>query len=192
MKINVEVPASTSGDWSVEDFTVSREDAELFNVRANFQPGRRSIEAGDYKKLVYKNDIIMSNTPAETRDCMYFIRIAVGNILINGLGLGIVVAALLKKPSVLSIIVIENSDDVIKLVAPSFKDKRVKIIHMCAFDYAPPRGIKYDYVWHDIWTNICTDNLREMHKLHRKYGKRSKWQGSWCRELCESYKSYNR
>ena len=48
-----------------------------------------------------------------------------------------------------------------------------------------PRGMKFTVVWHDIWNHICSDNLPDMHKLHRKYGRRTDWQGSWARHLCE-------
>ena len=48
-----------------------------------------------------------------------------------------------------------------------------------------PRDTRYDVVWHDIWDNICADNLPEMHRLHRRYGRRCDWQGSWARWHCE-------
>jgi hypothetical protein len=34
------------------------------------------------------------------------------------------------------------------------------------------KGKRYDMVWHDIWDDICSDNLEGMAKLHRKYGDR--------------------
>ena len=58
---------------------------------------------------------------------------------------------------------------------------------MDAFEYKPPKGKRYDAVWHDIWDGICTDNLKDMKKLHRKYGKNSNYQASWARGLCELY-----
>ena len=130
----------------------------------------------------------MTNTPAEIRDHMDFIRIGIscgGDILINGLGLGVALKAIVASDKVSNVAVIELSEDVIKLVAPTYEnDARVKIIHANAFDYKPPRGVYYDAVWHDIWDFICADNLREMTRLHRKYGRRTKWQGSWARDLC--------
>jgi hypothetical protein len=54
-----------------------------------------------------------------------------------------------------------------------------------AFEWKPPKGVRYDAAWHDVWDDICTDNLVGMRKLHRKYGKRCGWQGSWCRGECE-------
>lgn len=61
----------------------------------------------------------------------------------------------------------------------------MQIINADAFAYKPPKSKRYGAVWHDIWANICADNLPEMHKLHRKYGRIADWQGSWCRWQCE-------
>jgi len=48
------------------------------------------------------------------------------------------------------------------------------------------RGMRFDYVWHDIWQDICGDNLEQMELLHRKFGKRcGSAQASWCRYECE-------
>lgn len=185
MKIDVNIPDKKIGNWAVKSFTVSKEDALIFNMRAIWQPGARRIKPGTYKKLTKNGTIIMSNTPAEIRDHSYFLHIAKGDILINGLGLGVAVKYLLGKKEVKSITVIEKSQDVIQLVAPHLNDPRLNIIHADAFEWKSPKGMQYDYVWHDIWDNICSDNLPEMHKLHRKYGRKSGWQGSWVRELCE-------
>ena len=86
------------------------------------------------------------------------------------------------------VVVIEKSQDVINLVGAHLKDRygfKITIINADAFVYKPSTGMKFDAVWHDVWDNLCTDNLVEMHRLHRKYGKRCDWQGSWGRELCE-------
>lgn len=186
MKIEITIPDGKSGDWSVETFEVGGEEMKIFNLRAMFHPGCRTIEAGRYKKLCYKGNIIMSNTPAEIQDHRYFIHMAKGKVLINGLGLGVALTAILQKPEVDSVTVIEKEIDVINLIGPSFKDNsKVEIIHADSFTWNPPKGMVYDAIWHDIWGDICADNLPEMSKLHRKYGRKTKWQGSWCRELCD-------
>ncbi len=133
----------------------------------------------------------MQYTQSEIRDHLSFIRVAKrygGHILINGLGLGVALTEILKSENIKNITVIEKSKDVINLVAPSFQyDKRVNIINADAFTRKPPKGIRYTAVWHDIWDNIGGDNLPEMTKLHRKYGKRTDWQGSWAKELCKRH-----
>ena len=189
MKIEINVPDGISGNWSVESFTVSKQDSDFQRLRAIFQSGRGSLPAGNYKKLKHNGTIVMSNTPDEIRDFQGFLYSANGHILINGLGIGILVSALLKKDTVKSITIIEKSTDVINLAASTYlTDDRVEIINTDALTFIPPLGKKYNYVWHDIWNYITSDNLPEMHKLHRKYGKRSDYQESWCRYQCEQEK----
>lgn len=178
------IPDRQSGNWKIETFTVPENSIE--NLRLAFQPGGRTVRPGQYKKLTHNGSIVMSNTPAELRDHSYFVYKAKGKVLINGLGLGCCLAEILEKKEVVSATVIEKSMNVINLVAPFFEsDSRVEIIHADAFEWKPPKGIHYNAVWHDIWNNICEDNLLEMTRLHRKYGKRTDWQGSWAKELCK-------
>ena len=192
MEIEVNIPNGESGAWKIEEFEVSEKDVEIFNLRAMFHPGCRIMYPGKYKKLTRNGEVIMSNTHSEIEDHSHFIYNAKrygGNILINGLGLGVALIEILKSDLVKKVTVVEKSEDVIKLVAPYFSnDKRVKIIHADALEFKPPKEEFYDFVWHDIWDDITADNLPEMRKLHRKYGKKTNWQGSWCRDLCERYK----
>lgn len=187
MNIEIDVPDGKSNDWAVSTFEVSKEEARIFNFRACFNPGLRIISPGKYKKLTRNGAIIMSNTPAEIQDHSYFIYKAKENkhILINGLGLGVCLKGILDSDTIETITVIEKSKDVINLVAPTYKDKRVNIINADAYEWKPPKGIRYNVVWHDIWNDICSDNLPEMTKLHRKYGEKTDWQDSWCKSLCK-------
>jgi spermidine synthase len=116
---------------------------------------------------------------------------AQGHVLFNGLGLGMVLQACMEKEKVEKATVIELSQDVIDLVAPHYKamyGDRVDIIKADAMAWSPPKGTRYGMVWHDIWTYICGDNYEQMKTLHRRYGSRSDWQGSWCRY--EAKKAY--
>ena len=188
--VKVNVPDGVSGDWRVESFVVTEEAALGQAMRAAFssERGRGVMIAGTYKRLVRNGTTVMSNTPDEIRDQMYFVHKAKGDVLINGLGLGITLQLILAKPEVKNVTVIEKSKDVINLVAPTYlEDPRVVILNADAFEYKPIKGVHYDVCWHDIWDNITTENLPEMHKLHRKYGRKCDWQGSWCRERCEYY-----
>lgn len=187
MKFDITIPNGRSGDWAVEDIEVTKQDSEFSAMRAIWKRNRDEFcPPGIFKRLVRKGHVVMSNTPMEIRTNEPIIRHSTGRVLINGLGLGIVLTAILRKPHVFEVNVIEKSEDVIKLVAPSFdKDSRVKIYHADAFLFQPPKGIRFNAVWHDIWDATCADNLPEMHRLHRKYGKRTDWQGSWNRAFCE-------
>lgn len=184
MNIDIDVPDGKSGEWEVNTVTVKR--GEISQILSVVKYGRGVVDGGTFKRLQRNGQTIMSNTPDEIRDFMGFVHSASGSILVNGLGLGVLLKALLAKPDVKEIIVIEKSEDVIKLCGPTYlKDERIKIIHADAFEYEPPKGKKFNAVWHDIWDTICADNLEEMEKLHRKYGRRTLFQQSWCRDRCE-------
>jgi len=185
MNTEIKVPDGVSGRWKVETIEVSEQQALLSTMH---EP-HRQVKAGQYKRLAYKDpnkprDItVMSNTPAEVRDHRpYYWRLTNGgHVLINGLGLGMSLQWAIEDKRVKKITVIEISEDVIKLVAPTYKHEKVEIIQDNAYTYKPPKGIRYTVVWHDIWNEITTDNLPLMSKLHRKYGRRCDWQGSWSR-----------
>ena len=181
----VTVPEGSKGIWKVEKFSITKKDT----TRSIFSYGVRSPEPGDYTRLIRKGawNPIMSDTSAEIWDLYPLFSNACGYILINGLGLGVAVQGCLDKNSVRHVTVIEISQDLIDLVGSYYLKRygdRLTIVCSDAFEYKPLKNIRYNAVWHDIWDNICSDNLPEMHKLHRKYGRRTDWQGSWCREEC--------
>jgi len=208
-RYKVSIPAGSSGDWRVEQFVVTAEGAKFHNLREALNPGRgyRVIYPGTHTKLCRGGEIIMSDTPSEVSDILDPIREAKGQVLINGLGLGVVLQAVLAKPEVDHVTVVELSPDVVRLVAPIFfggslpvtetvkrgrdhafqmrrPDGRLTLVHDDAFEYDPPKGVRYGMVWHDIWDGICSDNLVQMTRLKRKYGRRADWQGCWCEHLC--------
>lgn len=206
------IPEGERGDWRVKHFTVSREQAERDVTRAMIQwsPGGRFTPAGDYTGLMRGKTMVMSDTPDEIRDHLSFIKQAQGHVLIHGLGLGMCAAAALHKPEVRHVTVVEAAEEVIELVgrplaayaanvaAHSTRDnwypehmapiqqERLTVVHGDALTWKPPKGSQWDVVWHDIWDYLCADNLEDMKRLHRRFGRRTRlWQGSWGRELCE-------
>ena len=188
----VDVPEGTKGDWTVERFTVTDNNADVFNITQAWKPGGRHVLPGTYTRLLLRGSFdnpIMSDTHDETRDHRHFVHLAHGDILIAGLGLGVVVQACLRKPSVQRVTVIELEQDVIDLVAPHYQDRfgdRFEVIHGDALTMKIKRGRTWDCAWYDIWPSICGDNLKDMHRLHRRFGRRvHDYQGSWCRGLCE-------
>lgn len=184
MNINLNhIPNGISGPWEVSEFDVSKANADWNNLLAAYGKGARMIKPGRYKRLSRNGKVIMSNTPAEIRDHSWFIRTAQGSVLINGLGLGMCASGILGLGKCSDITIVEQSVDVINLVAPYIRDKRVSIVNDDAFTFKPPKGHRYNAVWHDIWDDLNTDNLSQMATLHRRYGSRCDWQGSWGKEI---------
>jgi hypothetical protein len=218
-RYKVDLPEGTSGDWTIEHFEVNKQDASMERIRMVVTGMGRGVPEGTYTALKCGGRTIMSDTPDEIRDHLGAIAEAErygGHVLINGLGLGMVVAAVLnaerhceecsgyphrgectcepvaaKRYTVDKVTVIENSPDVIALVGPTLTERygdRLEIIEADAFTYKPPKGIKYSVVWHDIWPDLCTENLKTMGTLHRRYGRRCDWQGSWGKELLRHHR----
>lgn len=188
-KYMVDVPEGVSGNWSIQKFTVSEKDASLGATLALYSGsgGGRFVPEGTYTGLYRGREPIMTDTPDEIRDHARFMHRSKGDVLIAGLGLGMVLQGCAVKDEVKSVTVIELSSDVIQLVEAHYKAKsfghKVTIVNADIFDWKPAKGVRYDCSWYDIWDGLCTDNLDEMTKLHRKFAKCVDNQGSWGKEL---------
>lgn len=179
----VTVPENKSGDWAIQKYTVNNKEDRIRQLSDLFSSGRY-VPAGTYTRLLYCNQIIMSDTPDEYNDHRPFIRLANGSVLIAGLGLGLAIQAVGRKDEVKKITVIEKSKDVIQLVGNHYLNMfpgKLIIINADIFEWKTSEF--FDYAWYDIWSNICTDNYEEMKKLHRKFGRKTGWQDSWSRHI---------
>lgn len=183
MKIKLDIPIGESGDWKIDTFTIDKEHAERFNLVCISNRNNRFISEGSYYRLSYKNDVIMSNTPAEISDHEYFIRNANGKVLIAGLEIGMVIQALLNEGNCSKIIVVEKSQDVINLVGEHYRKKGIEIVHDDIFNYKPTEH--FDYAWFDIWGDICGDNYPQMVKLHRHFRGKISNMMDWCGYECK-------
>lgn len=181
MDMRVAIPEGKLGSAEIVCFSVSKDEARW----ANFRGRGRNITPGKYTKILINNRLVMSDTPSEQSDHSYAVHQAKGSVLIMGLGIGMVVAACLKKPEVTDITVIELNPDVITLVGTHLKDARLTIIQADAMTWKPPKGKHYGMVWHDIWPDICSDNLKQMATLTRRYARKADWQGCWCKAECK-------
>ena len=184
----------SKGKWEIIRFEVSKGDAKFFNLGQMINGRSRFIEPGIYTKLTRNGLVIMSDTPAEVSDLYELRWQAKGKVLILGLGLGVATEICLNKEDVSEVVVVEIDQEVIDLVGTQlfkkYGDDRLKIICADAVAWKSPRGERYDVVWHDIWDNICADNMDEIRLLRRRYGQKSNWQGTWAyeehRNLCYS------
>lgn len=184
------------GPWSVQTFEIGNND--LYNFKLMFSPGNRSTMPGTYTKLVHnKRGIVMSDTDAEISDMSgLFYKRPRGRVLVNGLGLGCVLMGLLAIPEVEHVDVVEVDEDVIELVGSQISDQRVVIHHDDAFTIKWPAEVRWDVAWHDVWDELCVDNLSSEDArpgsyaaLHRKYGRKVGWQASWGFEFLQRERS---
>lgn len=132
-----------------------------------------------YVRLVKKGEgVMMTDTPMERNTNRDFIRKANGDVIIFGLGLGLVILPLLKKENVKSILVVELYQDLIDLIQPILKqhdtENKLTIIQGDCFQIHNqfPKEKKFDCVYGDIWISICTDNYEEMKILTKNWKNR--------------------
>jgi spermidine synthase len=187
----VAVPEGQRGPWRVERFTVGEHD--IGRVICSFDG--RDVLPGTYTRLIKEGEYAptMSDTPAEISDHLWFIHRAQGKCLINGLGLGVVLRAILKKPEVTQVDIVEIDLDVINLVWPTYQsDPRCTIHHDDAYSIIWPKHKRWDCAWHNIWASMCTDNLEGVTRLKRKYGHRVAFQAAWCEDFLRREKRRDR
>lgn len=192
MDYKVEVPEGKSGIWEIKRFEVKREDFYK-QIGSFYSSGGRFVPEGIYTSITRNGKCIMSDTPDEFRDHIHFVYKATGEVLIVGLGLGMVINAILQieHKEKVHITVIEKDQDVLKLVQPHYEKKfpnQITFIQANIWDWKPPKNQKWDYAWFDIWDNLCMDNLEEMAKLHRKFARKVTWKGSWGKKYLQDRK----
>lgn len=202
-RMTVNIPEDRVGRYAVKRFTIKDGPARTAGEIRLMMSGR-AIPPGTYTKLVVGDDpdrelVWMSDTPAEKRDHVEAVRaieaLEAKRVLINGLGLGMVLAAALSFDHVEHVDVVEINPDVIKLVGPHYTaDKRVTIHQADAFVQAKswPTGTTWDVGWSDIWRDISTDDLAGHAKLNRSYGRRCSWHGCWVHDLLVYRRSLER
>lgn len=184
LRYRVDVPEGESGNWAIERFRVSGRDSTLSIMRAalNEFGVRGFVPPGEYSRLIRRNVVgdpneipdfsvvVMSDTPDEVRDFVPFVERAFGSVFVAGLGLGVVVRALLERSEVGSVTVVERSADVIALAAPHYEARygdRFAVVHGDAFAYLPPR--RFDFVWFDVWDTIDEENLADFERVRERF-----------------------
>jgi hypothetical protein len=184
-RVSTFIGAAERGRWRIREFDVTGEHHRLEVLRALHDAGdnevqrewavSRAIPPGHYVSLQRKATEfeledkpelldtgyapVMSDTPTEIQEHGHCIALAEGRVLIHGLGLGVVVSALLAKPEVKHIDVVEIDPDVIALTGHYYDDPRVTIHRGSCLRQGWSPTVTWDYVWHDIWSHISTRNM---------------------------------
>lgn len=176
---------SRYGKASLEKYKVDECD-----FRARFYD---HMEVGEeYMILKVDEQLMMSDTPME-RESNQEILNAYGDVLIGGLGLGMIPFALQRNPSVKSICIIEKESDVIELVGKQIIEllnisvPHVHIIQDDVFDYpATHAAERYDTIYMDIWPYYGHGMQDDMTRLKQAYApllKENGWFSCWQQDV---------
>lgn len=174
------IPPGTSGEWRLEQFTVAARDS------TDERPHWARDASGTYTRLLCDDVLYMTDLYAE----LYTQRVAIeqahrrgGEVLVTGLGLGLVADAMLESTAVERVTIVEASDDVIHLVGRHLArthGDRLRLVHADAFDWTPAPDARFTVGWHDIWPTpqdpLALDEARE---LEARYAPWCDWQRSW-------------
>jgi spermidine synthase len=164
---------------------------EKFEIKEN-SFFNRGVPKGEYIRLLDKeemfNGVVMSDTPMEHRTNYEILNKAHGDVLIAGLGIGMILLPLMNKEEVKSITIVEMYQDIIDMVGSQLPlNDKVKIIQADIFNHDFSKGTKFDTIYFDIWNYVNSDVYEEMKELKKGYRKylRSKkenpnsWIGCW-------------
>lgn len=181
------LPAAELGLARIAHIEVSDAAAKLHNMRCAFDPRRTryTISPGGYAQLYVGSELMMSDTDAEWFSNQSVLYHANGDVLVAGLGLGMILHPLLQNPAVRSVTVVEKYTDVIALVAPSLESPKLTIVEGDIFTLPLPKGTTWDTIYFDIWPDITEDNLPEMTRLKRRFARRLRrsnpraWMACW-------------
>ena len=185
------IPQGSQGVAKVRHITITPQVAQTMVLRELITHGReRSSPAGEYCQLIIDGELMMSDTQLEHDTNQTVVLKASGDVLIAGLGIGLILVPILAKASVNSVTVVELHQDVIDLVAPNFMDDRLQIICEDIYSWKPAKGTKFQTIYFDIWPNICWSNRNQMMKLERRFRSnldKGGWMNSWAKELCRKW-----
>ena len=153
MRIKVNIPEGVSGDFCVK------------HIKTDNFCGQEPLDT--YTILYHKNSHIMQDTTREYREHKRFLEEACGNVIVAGLGLGLVNQSLMDNPNVTSVTIVEKYQEVIDLVwnyCP--KNDKIRLIHADIYEWKP--DCMFDIGWFDSW---CGENTHEEYqkKMNQLY-----------------------
>lgn len=179
------------GVAKIMKFDISKENCKKYNLYSIMrgEPDFMRVISGTYVKLYVDGILMMSDTHMERKTNQDFVNKAHGDVMIAGLGVGLILNALeekVKNGDVKTITVYEKYQDVIDLVLPKYKHFPIKAICKDILEYKPFKGEYYDTIYFDIWAKIDEDNLSQIKMLHNRW-KFRKRKGGWMDSWMKSY-----
>ena len=148
-RITVDIPEGVSGDYTVAHYTKDTLD--------NFWQHYLTMKNENYDNytVLLKEGCpmpIMQDSEAEYNEHQWLWDNAEGDILIGGLGLGLIHQPLIDNPDVTSVTVVELEQDVIDLVWDDCaKDITFTLVTSDFETWNPPNGSFWDVIWCDTW-----------------------------------------
>ncbi len=171
------IPEGESGRFSIQILDYQRVDTELtsplswqtYCKYANIPDGTYTVLFEAYGPQNAKLNIMQDTT----RECEEHIWVTqrTGDVLIGGLGIGMVNIPLLASDDITSVTIIEKEQDVIDLVwEHCAKDDRFTLIHADVNTWEIPEDSHWDFAWFDTWLTHDEPIDEYVTRINNKYG----------------------
>lgn len=156
---------------------------EFTRLRAQWDG--QPLYAQTYTRLFVDDQLWMTDAEFECHTNRRVVDWAEGDILIAGLGIGLILRPMLGSAKVNSITVIERNADVIALIGPHYQHPKLTIVEADAYEWEPPKKA-YNLIYFDIWADVPNeDNKEQIKSLKKRYRPALKRCGktlAWCEE----------
>ena len=143
------------------------------------------LTAETYTRLLIGNTLWMTDAEFECRTNYDTVYRSSGDVLIAGLGLGLILGPMLRRGVITSITVLERSADVIALISPCYQNPKLTIIEADVHLWQPPKRA-FDFIYFDIWADVPnSDTKTEITTLKKRYRSALKKGGrtaAWCED----------
>lgn len=152
-------------------------------TRARAARDGQPLNAEKYTRLFVDGTLWMTDAEFECWTNRDFCREAYGDVLIAGLGLGLILPPLLQNDEVSSVTVLEISPDVIAAIEPIYRHKKLTVILADVNTFSPLKRA-FDCVYFDIWADVPnSDQKPQIQALKKRYRTSLKSGGrtaAWC------------
>jgi hypothetical protein len=149
-RFKVNIPEQETQNWYIKK--VYGDSSSIYTNAIDRPCSGKAEPVDEYTFLCQKNpnSIVMADTYHEYREHGHLWENASGDVLIGGLGLGLVNNFLIKCERVNSVTIIENSQEVIDIVWPYCeKNDKFSLIKANIEEYNP--GMCWNYAWFDTY-----------------------------------------
>lgn len=159
------IPIGESGRFRIEKSTILKGTLmRTYHPSGYFYRDELSSDFPAVRLLEGDDRVWMSDTPMEQESLAVPSAIARGNVLIIGLGLGLLPQLLRRRRRVKKITIIEKEADVVMLVYPYIRLPKTSVVVSDAktyIEYATAFGYQYDFIFIDVWGCIVAP-IREI------------------------------
>lgn len=153
---------ATMADWQLKQ----RQFDPPLRIRGYFSPGYHQLKHNWMLIKGHSEQAVtwMSITPMELESQVHHAAAATGNVLVGGLGLGILAWNVAKKRNVQHVLVVERDASIIELITQMAQQfawsdwGKVEIVHADLFEFKTKE--RFDVALLDVWPDVGATELR--------------------------------